>query len=302
MSEYDISVIVPVFNAENSIVDCLDSIRNQNYTNWECIVIDDGSTDASGKICDSYAAKDDRFKVYHKKNGGVSTARNLGLEKATGKWIAFIDSDDIVEQNYLIGFDDKVDLYVQDRQVLGDSSYDWPHLSKQYVDENHIVDYIEKNGQEDVFRAIMSKIFKSEIIKAHEIRFIENIRFGEDTLFVNEFLKYCKRINVINTSNYVYNKPLEWRQKYSLSFDDAISFLKLYHLIYKSTPIHCKKQYLFELEVMKSAIGGNNEKSISLQWFLSKPVMNGYKEMYPNSAIFYLKYLKRILLLFVGKS
>ena len=96
-----VSVIVPVYKVEQYIRECLDSIKNQTFTDWECLLIDDGSPDESGKICDEYAAKDCRFKVLHKPNSGVSSARNLGLDKACGEWVMFVDSDDAIAENTL---------------------------------------------------------------------------------------------------------------------------------------------------------------------------------------------------------
>jgi len=89
-----ISIIVPVYNAELTLVRCVDSILNQTLTDFELLLVDDGSRDDSGRICDEYVKKDKRIRVFHKENGGVSSARNLGLSKAVGKWIAFADSDD----------------------------------------------------------------------------------------------------------------------------------------------------------------------------------------------------------------
>lgn len=96
-----ISIIVPVYKVENYLHKCLDSILAQTFTDWECILIDDGSPDNSGKICDEYAEKDSRFRVIHQENAGVSAARNAGLNVAQGEWITFVDSDDWVERNWL---------------------------------------------------------------------------------------------------------------------------------------------------------------------------------------------------------
>lgn len=99
-----VSIIVPVYNAEKYLVQCIDSILNQTFKDFELLLINDGSSDNSGKICEEYAKKDTRIRVYNKENGGVSSARNLGLENVTGEWIAFVDSDDWVEENYLDNF------------------------------------------------------------------------------------------------------------------------------------------------------------------------------------------------------
>lgn len=96
-----ISVIIPVYNAEKTLNRCLNSIIAQDFKDFEVLLVDDGSTDDSGKICDEYAAKDDRFKVFHKKNGGASSARNIGLDNAKGEYITFCDADDYTEANWL---------------------------------------------------------------------------------------------------------------------------------------------------------------------------------------------------------
>ena len=96
-----VSVIVPVYNTAQYLPGCLDSILVQTFKDFELLLVDDGSTDDSPAICDAYAAKDKRIRVFHRQNGGVSAARNLGVEQATGKWICYVDSDDEVKPDYL---------------------------------------------------------------------------------------------------------------------------------------------------------------------------------------------------------
>ena len=96
-----ISVIIPVYNMGPWLRDCLESVLAQTFTSFECILVDDGSTDDSPQICDYYAKKDDRFRVIHKANGGLSSARNAGLDDAAGEYIAFVDSDDVILPDYL---------------------------------------------------------------------------------------------------------------------------------------------------------------------------------------------------------
>ena len=109
MSDPKISVIIPVYNAESTLRRCVDSVLAQTFTDFECLLINDGSKDRSGEICDEYAAGDSRIRVFHKENGGVSSARNLGLDNATGEWIAFVDSDDWVGEKYLESFSEYLD-------------------------------------------------------------------------------------------------------------------------------------------------------------------------------------------------
>ena len=101
MSNPKISVIIPVYNAESTLRRCVDSVLAQTFTDFECLLINDGSKDKSGEICDEYARKDSRVKVFHKENGGVSSARNVGLDNARGEWVSFVDSDDWVEGDIL---------------------------------------------------------------------------------------------------------------------------------------------------------------------------------------------------------
>lgn len=104
MNNPKISVIVPVYNAEKYLHRCIDSILNQTFPDFELLLIDDGSKDQSGEICDEYAKKDSRVKVFHKENGGVSSARNVGIDNAVGEYICFCDSDDWVEKTWLLSF------------------------------------------------------------------------------------------------------------------------------------------------------------------------------------------------------
>ena len=106
-----VSIIVPVYNTEKYLRRCLDSIAAQTFTDWECICVDDGSPDAGGAMLDAYARRDARFRVIHQENGGVSRARNAGLDAARGEWIAFVDSDDWVEKLYITDVEDEADLF-----------------------------------------------------------------------------------------------------------------------------------------------------------------------------------------------
>ena len=111
---HKISIVVPLYNVENYLSRCIDSILCQKCSDFELLLVDDGSQDRSGQICDEYALKDNRIRVYHKKNGGVSSARNLGLEKANGEWICFVDADDYVKPDFLSSIqqylEDDIDL------------------------------------------------------------------------------------------------------------------------------------------------------------------------------------------------
>ena len=106
-----ITIIIPIYNRAKTLPECLDSIINQEHSEFECLLIDDGSHDDSLKVCNDYADKDSRFRVFHKTNGGVRSARSLGLENATGEWVAFVDSDDIIAPNHLSQFATAIQKY-----------------------------------------------------------------------------------------------------------------------------------------------------------------------------------------------
>ena len=138
-----VSVIVPVYKAEKWLHRCVDSILAQTMEDFEVLLIDDGSPDRSGEICDEYAAKDSRVWVFHKENGGVSSARNLGLDNAQGEWISFIDSDDWVEVDYLAGLTENLDadMISESINIIG-SFVEKPEEVK--YDRSSIKDFIEK--------------------------------------------------------------------------------------------------------------------------------------------------------------
>ena len=189
-----ISIIVPVYNVEKYLEKCIDSILNQSYQNLEIILIDDGSTDNSGSICDEYKKKDKRVQVIHQKNQGQSSARNAGLNIAKGSYIGFVDSDDYVEPDYL-------------EQLLNNfKKYNTvPICGFIYHDEvNHCkpVKYSWSGGEEkvslgDAFKlnaelyltALWNKLFDMQIIEKFYIRFDENLSMGEDLRFSVEYFE-----------------------------------------------------------------------------------------------------------------
>ena len=138
-----ISVIVPIYKAEKYIYNCIDSIINQPFTDLELILVDDGSPDNCGTICDEYAKNDKRIKVIHKKNGGVSSARNIGIEKSYGQWICFVDSDDYLQPGFLMNPNEyKEDLIIQSYQVFGDENRVIRYENKT-ITENNLKDCIK---------------------------------------------------------------------------------------------------------------------------------------------------------------
>ena len=206
-----ISVIVPVYKVERYLPRCIESILGQTYTNFELILVDDGTPDRSGVICDRYAEKDSRIRVIHKENGGVSTARNIGIDTAKGEWITFIDSDDWVKENYL---DVLVSPLSDEEFTLVVGRLEWRYLTigKRELDVRIInVDDIAESdvlhiSESMEFHGPCYKLFSTDVLRGNNIRFPEGIALAEDTIFVNRYLKHCHKICMTGKTIYYYNR------------------------------------------------------------------------------------------------
>lgn len=199
-----ISVIVPVYKVENYLHRCIDSILAQSYADFELLLIDDGSPDNSGQICDEYAAKDSRVRVFHKGNGGVSSARNLGLDNARGEWITFIDSDDYVDVDYLYELFFSAKEYNADfvTTIEPGIQIDKKETYLLFEDFNILFTYYKM----DCGPTPWAKLFKADIITNKNIRFRLNIHHGEDSIFVYYYLLEIKDIVLISSSKYFYDR------------------------------------------------------------------------------------------------
>jgi Glycosyltransferases involved in cell wall biogenesis len=203
-----ISVIIPVYNVEKWLRRCVDSLLAQTYADFEFLLIDDGSTDHSGAICNEYAEKDSRVRVLHKQNGGVSSARNLGLENVRGEWIAFCDADDFVTPYYLENLckaadTDDVDLVFNYAIVDCNGKAKKESYPEKDVRVNEISELFLQN---DLIwhTSTWSKLFKHSIIEKYNLRYIEDVHIGEDALFLFSYILNCRRLKVICTCDYHY--------------------------------------------------------------------------------------------------
>ena len=202
-----ISIIVPVYNVDKYLSKCLDSIINQTYSELEIILIDDGSVDKSGNICDEYADKDKRIKVMHKKNEGVSVARNIGLEMATGEYIGFVDGDDYIapdmfEKLYNNLIDNSADVSICDFYFVKNGT------NKKASQGKLNVVLKRQNAMKELLLGrlfaghLWNKLFKSDIAK--KIQFAKDIYVYEDLLFVWNYLKECDNVHYTSDALYYY--------------------------------------------------------------------------------------------------
>ncbi len=220
-----ISVIVPVYKAEKYLHRCVDSILSQTFTDFELILVNDGSPDNCGKICDEYAQKDNRVRAFHKENGGVSSARNLGLDKAKGEWITFVDSDDWLKPRCLEQLTNKLDAdMIKCGIEASDKSSIWTVENNKYS----VKQFLEKNEKDFIVRTSCVTLFKTKLINKFNIRFDKHIRYGEDMIFNLQYLSYCQDVRFVNYIGYVYFSETEISHstKYKMSFHDIEISLK----------------------------------------------------------------------------
>lgn len=218
-----VSIIIPAYNSEVTIARCLESIIKQTYKDFECIVVNDGSNDNTSKICHQYAASDERLKVIDKNNGGVSSARNAGIDSAIGEWITFIDSDDYIDSTYLEHFASQLD----DVDIVFSSSYIIENGNQIKVKSNHI-NYNGKlvNGAKTLNELYFNgytnmpwgKFFKADIIHSNNLDFDPRYQYGEDILFTLSFLELAAKMKVAPISGYHYivNPNSLARRKYPM--------------------------------------------------------------------------------------
>ncbi len=236
------SIIVPVYNSEQYLERCINSILNQTFSDFELLLINDGSTDKSGIICNEFAQSDSRIKVFHKSNGGVSSARNTGLDNAKGDWIVFCDSDDWVLPEWLNTFFQNLcdaDLIIQgmrfDKSALDD------------VNTPTNVAFSYRGGYSDcldimlcigVVGYLMNKAFRASIIRENDIVFDKRFNFHEDEDFILKYMVNSNSAISVETVGYHYVMP-NFAQKYFNVQNSIALYLSLYHSACK---VSCKSR------------------------------------------------------------
>lgn len=258
-----ISVIVPVYNGEKTIKRCVESLLNQTYNNIEIILVDDGSTDGTGKICDSYALKYNNIRKVYKENGGLSTARNFGMRYAMGEYISFVDADDFLElETY-----EKVCAVIQEKNPdLIDFGWkyinDWNEVTynlnglekEKLLDKKTIENDIlppllnlKKDSKNFVYDFVTNKIFKRSIIQNENVYFDEKRRTWEDRIFLVQYLKYCNSYYSINECFYNYvSTDNSLSRRYDLQYLEIIlaNYKKYYEWFGANYNFHT--QYVYD--------------------------------------------------------
>lgn len=208
-----ISVVIPVYNSDKYIGECLDSILNQSYRNLDIIIIDDGSSDKSFKICSRYQENDYRIKLFTQTNSGVSNARNKGILEAQGKYIVFVDADDVLEKNYI---EDMYNIICMEKDILVICDFKiWNMDTNKIIfnvdtKENSLLltmkDFLKdywNNYKRGYINAPWNKMYNVDIIKNNSIEFPHDITMGEDVVFNMNYFHHCKYVFIMH--KYLYN-------------------------------------------------------------------------------------------------
>lgn len=206
-----ISVIIPVYNVEKYLAKCVDSVIDQSYKNLEIILVDDGATDSSGRICDEYAARDSRIICIHKKNGGLSDARNTGIEKMTGKYVTFIDSDDYVDKYFIEVLyrnlcENGADISISDFVKVKEKEIpENPDEREKYsiicFDHRQSLEALYDDEYKYQFTTAWGKLFTSKLY--NQIRFPKGRNY-EDTATTHKVLDKSKKVVYTNRTQYFY--------------------------------------------------------------------------------------------------
>jgi glycosyltransferase involved in cell wall biosynthesis len=229
-----ISIIIPVYNVEKYIQECIDSVLSQTFTDFECIIINDGSTDNSGNICDEYAEKDKRIKIIHKKNGGVSSARNAGLDIAKGEWIVFVDGDDWVDEKYLEflygnAVTCNVDVSICGVNVFEDGLIyhsDKSVSSVTLTPKEAILIMFDIKASFSGFS--VNKLFKKQLLDKNSLKYDESVSYMEDVRFFYELFKMAGKIYYSSQPYYFYrqiNTSVTRQAGFTTAVDTAIAVL-----------------------------------------------------------------------------
>lgn len=232
-----LSIISPVYNVHPYLERCVCSILNQSYNDFELILIDDGSTDGSSSLCDEWAAKDCRVKVFHQKNSGVSSARNKGLEEAKGQYLTFVDSDDFIAQDtYQINMN-----YLLEHEEIDIIQFPYCH----YINENEITNFHKPSsillvGAEQIFKNWWSGSPLEYVSwnKIYKCNLWDDVRFrvghtSEDTCLVPEFVKRARSVFISEKGLYYYQRDRKDSYTYKYDFDKHLDLFYAHIAIYE---------------------------------------------------------------------
>lgn len=300
-----ISIIVPVYNVEKYLKECIDSIINQTYKNTEIILVDDGSTDKSSIICDEFAKLDNRIRAIHKANGGAASAKNVGLDKANGEYICFIDSDDYISNNFI---ETLYDQLIENNADISECSFYYlykSHIEKDLFKSNKILftsqEYLSQYVDEWQSSLFWNKLFKSSVIG--DIRFKKERRCIDDEFFTYKVILNAHSITRNSNHKYYYRQrkssAVQNSKNSMQKAKDAIDILaERYKLVTTKFP-GLKKKYIEHdvnnLYYILSAFDFNHDLVIlfkkNVYFYLKESILNkcNIRIVYSISRLLFLK-------------
>lgn len=302
-----ISVIVPVYNVEKYLHKCVDSILAQTFTDFELILVDDGSPDKSGIICDEYAQKDARVRIIHKENGGVSSARNAGIEIARGIWLCFVDGDDVIDPTYLEDFKHESsmkDLYIQGYKKVYNNEVKEIHAFPKYKEMSYI-EILAFMEDERIINSPCCKLYNRAIIVDNNILFDSNTSYGEDHIFSLEYAIHAKTARYSTASGYYYmvngNESLSHR---IIPLKDITYYSKVSRR--KQLDLYSKYKYDYYLASINRRQEATVTKTIR-EMFSDSPDYNDYQYVYKeytplikNSGLYGLSMIRKLYMIMFG--
>jgi len=257
MNNSKISIVIPIYNVEKYLHKCIESILNQTYFDFELLLINDGSKDNSGRICDEYGAQDLRIRVFHKINGGVSSARNLGIKNAQGKYVMFVDADDWIEKDCLqVLYDtycsEDLDLLQFSFRTVNDNG----ETMNINSDETSIMSLNEYVDRDAFLVCVGGTIIKKSIIDNHKLSFREDLKLAEDQLFILSSMFHSERMKRIPDVFYNYFQNVASATKNAKFQDITDSIIALNEFEYRDI----FKRHIDRMIVVQTNVALNSSK------------------------------------------
>ena len=270
-----ISIIIPIYNAEKYLARCIDSILSQRVEDFELLLVNDGSKDNSLSICNDYAQRDSRIKVYDKPNGGVSSARNCGLDNASGEYVMFVDADDKLMPNALEMFSTRIPDYDFVRMNALIYNRDGSTKELYLVDTKDKREAMELSITLQIIVAPWSAIFRRNLFEEHNIRFDTSIQLGEDWLVSTQLLYHAKSfIFIPEKVAYIYDRTNEASCTNNISLAKCVQHYTALRRIEEEVASE-RKQYIRAIRHTKAVIARlmliNLDKRVVIEWFSAQP-------------------------------
>lgn len=328
-----ISIIIPIYNAEKTLERCFESLQKQNYHDFEVLLIDDGSTDGTGFICHEIIKKDKRFRYYKQKNGGVSKARNLGLDVALGDWVTFVDADDWIESDmldFLIKMSDNYDIVGMklafDKGITSHDAYmSCSSFDKQSFKSFPITILVPEASKHydnvdvaiEITASVCGKMVKKSLIDKANIRFKDKLPLGEDGLFwlqcylVATDFKFWNKVGYhyvleATSSNFRYRSNIKeinllYFDSYMLEYTNIPDRFKKEYITFLQYRMYCNQRNLFLFHksnnmTMKERYAQLNEEISSFDIIIPK-----YLPVFKKIELFFLQKHLTLMLLCFGK-